>query len=237
MKANKKMLPSVAAVILIISLFSLVLRYLSTYHINSSIFSEISGHITTLAETALPLIAAVAMLFAYVSCGGFKKPLLHALPYSLVWFITAFVEYFIAHNRAGYVLGHNLLLSGAWALFITVTMYAELLVLFFIIIFASRFFASRKYGKTLTANDYIASDDAFDFQNPVTVGIFSASAALFFYNLGIEIANTVKFISSCAGIYTLGEILYLAFEYVYVLALLFLSYYVAHLTKAFLAKE
>ena len=237
MKANKKMLPSIAAVILIINTLSLVLRCVSTYHVKSSIFSEISGHFTTLAETVLPLITAVALLSAYVISGSFKKPLLHALIYSLVWFITVFAEYLIVHSYAGYRIGHALLLSAGWSVLMTVTMYAELAVLFFIIIFAARIFANRRSGAERGINEYIFSESAFDFHNPVTVGIFSASALLFFYNLGVEIANTVEYLKSCAGIYTVWEIAYLVFEYLYVLGLLLLSHYIAFRMKSVFIKS
>ena len=236
MKVNKKALFCVSAAILILNLLSLAARYISTYHTNSGIFSEISGHFTTLTEAVLPLVAAVGMLVAYSVSGRLKAPLLCGLAYSLSWFITLFAEYFISHSYAGYVIPDALLLSAGWALLMTVTMYAELTVLFFIIIFAVRIFASRRYGKRLNTNEYINSDGAFDFQNPVTVGIFSASAAIFLYNLGIEIANTVSYLASSGGIYTAGELFYLVFEYVYILALFIFAHYVAHCARAILIK-
>ena len=235
MKANKKTLPGIAAVVVIFNVLALVLRYTSTYLIKSGIFSEISGHFTVLTETVLPLIVGAAMLAVYAVDRRFKKPMLHALVYSLFWFLPIFAEYFIMHSYAGYRILPALLLSVGWGLVMTAAMYAELTVLFFIMIFVFRFFASRKYGTGHSIDEYIFSHSAFDFHNPVTVGIFSAAAALFFYNLGIEIANTVKYLVSCAGIYTAIEILYLVFEYVYILARLLLSHYIAHSTKTIVA--
>ncbi len=237
MKANKKTLPGVAVLILLLNSFSLALRYISTYHTDISIFSEISGRFTTLAETALPLIAAAAMLAVYAAGGHLRLPLLHALIYSLSWFITFFSEYLILHVYSGYEITYSLLISALLGLLMAAATYAELTVLFFIIVFASRIFASRRYGAGSNIEKFILLDSAFDFSNPVAVGIFSASSALFFYNLGIEIANTVNYISSCAGIYTASEIFYLVFKYVYILALLLLSHLIAFRLKSVFIKE
>ena len=46
----------------------------------------------------------------------------------------------------------------------------------------------------------------------------------------MEIVNTVGYISSCTGIYTVGEIFYLVFEYVFILAMLLVSHYIGHLS-------
>ena len=173
------------------------------------------------------------MLLDYALCEKkYAAPLLDALYFSLAWFITVFFEYMIAHAYAGYRIGASLLLSLGWSLLMSAAIYAELIVLFFIIIFTSRIFASKRGAEEPNMKEYIGVGSAFDFENPVTVGIFSASAALFLYNLGMEIANTVSYVSSCAGIYTAMEIFYLVFEYLFILALLILSHFAAHLAAA-----
>lgn len=231
MKSIKKSPSAIAAVILAVNLLSLAISYISTYHAGSSVFSEISGLITTLTETALPLIAAASMLAAYSSVLHFKLPLLHALMYSLAWLITSFAEYFIEHSYAGYTLPSALLFSFVWGLLMAVAMYAELVVLFFIIIFASRIFASRRLGGTLVLDEHISKDRPFDFSDPIAVGVFSASTALFLWNLGMEIANTVNFILECAGLYTVSEIFYILFRYVFILGALLLSHFLAFFAK------
>lgn len=238
MKINKKtVLYAVILTVAAVNLVSLILSYASAYLLSSAALSYVSEYFSTLSETVLPTLTAVAMFCVYAA-SGIKKSLLYAVFYSLTWFFFFLASYFIDCSYSGYEIGYSLLFSALGAMLMAVAMYAELVVLFFIIVFASRIFASKRYGNALNFEEYIFEDHAFDFSNPVTVGIFSASAALFFYNLGIEIANTVKFIIECAGIYTAGEIFYLIFRYVFILALLLLCQYISFLAKSiFLKKE
>lgn len=233
MNTSKKTVQITTLSVIALNFLALAVRYICTYHIQNGILSEVSGLLTMITETALPLFAAVAMLAVYAFEQRFKHPLIHNLIYSFSWFIPLFFERFAEYSYSGYEVTYSLLLSLVWGLLMTVAVYAEHTVLFFIIIFASRIFANKRYAKPLSLAEYINSKPAFDFSNPVTVGIFSAAAALFFYNLGTEIANTVSFILSCAGIYTAGEIFYIIFRYVFILALLIFSHYLAHLAKRF----
>ena len=236
MKINKKtVLYAVILTVAAVNLVSLILSYASAYLLSSAALSYVSEYFSTLSETVLPTLTAVAMFCVYAA-SGIKKSLLYAVFYSLTWFFFFLASYFIDCSYSGYEIGYSLLFSALGAMLMAVAMYAELVVLFFIIVFASRIFASKRYGAGHEPSEYIFSEAAFDFQCPVTVGIFASSAALFFYNLGIEIANTVSFILDCAGIYTAGEIFYLVFRYIFILALLILSHYLSHLSKKLFIK-
>ena len=231
MKQSNKAVIKAAATVFIINFFVLIAQYVTNYLLQNNLLTAISEHLVTLAETILPLCAAAAMLSVYAAEEKFKKPLLHALIYALTWFITLYFEYFIAFCYSGYEVVYSLLISVLWALLMTVAMYAEITVLFFIMIFAMRIFASKRYGDGHGIGEYMPFKSAFDFRDPVAVGIFSAATALFLYNLGMEIANTVNYIASCAGIYTAGEIFYLVFRYLFILATLLLSHFVSFTVK------
>ena len=237
MNTNKKTVKIAAAAILALSLLSAVARYICTYHVKNGILTEVSGIFGMITETVLPLLAAVAMLAAYAECETYKRPLIHNLIYSASWLLPLFLERFSEYSFSGYEVGYALMISLIWGVLASIMIYAEHTVLFFIIIFATRIFANKCCGGFSGIKEYVHSDTAFDFSNPVTVGIFSAAAALFFYNLGTEIANTVSFILTSSGIYTAGEILYLVFRYVLILALLIFSHLASHLGKTFFIKN
>ena len=70
-----------------------------------------------------------------------------------------------------------------------------------------------------------------DLGNPVTAGLFSASAAMFVYKLVSEIIDTVSFINEVDGYYETGEIIYIVFRYFFLLAMLFVSHFAANYAK------
>ena len=235
MSLNRKTVSITVFSILGLNLISFLLSYTSSYLVSSTLFSYISEYFTTVCESMLPLFSAVAMLCIYTVTGSYKKPLINAIFFSLSWLITTYLEYVVTFANAGYEIISALIFSVLWAVLICAAMYAEISLLFFIIVFAARIFATRRYGTSGTA-EYILHDEAFDFSNPVAVGIFGSASLLFLYNLGMEIANTVSYISECAGVYLIGEILYLVFRYVFILALLLVSHLLSFKVKKLFIK-
>ncbi|MBR2432479.1 MAG: hypothetical protein IKB23_06130, partial [Clostridia bacterium] len=76
-----------------------------------------------------------------------------------------------------------------------------------------------------------------DFGSPVTVGIFSASAAMFVYNIISEIVDTVSYIRDVDGFYETGEIIYIVFRYFFILLLLLASHFITTFAKNKLTKS
>ena len=237
MRINKKTALITASAALCVNLISSILYYAASGLSATSLLSYISSFYSLFSETVLPIICAAMMLLAYAK-HGMRKPFAHCIFYSLAWFIPLFARYFSEYLGQSADLTYSLFFALLSSLFLSLAMYFEISVLFLIIIFAARIFASKNLGRSLDSTDILSADGAFDFTKPTPVGIFSASLALFFYNIGIEIANTVRFISDSAGVFTIGEIFYLLARYVFILALLLLAQKLAHLAKAFfLIKE
>ena len=70
-----------------------------------------------------------------------------------------------------------------------------------------------------------------NFDAPVTLSIFLASVGQFVYALSVEIKNAVDYLTEFAGNYRTGEIIYMTFCFVFVVAELIISHLVCYYLK------
>jgi hypothetical protein len=77
----------------------------------------------------------------------------------------------------------------------------------------------------------LSGNDPFDFSTPSAIGIFSGCFLLFLYNLIREIIDTIDFLGYANGFYESSEIIYMVAKYVFILAMLLVSYFSAYKLK------
>lgn len=186
-------------------------------------------YFTEIVNILLPILAATALFISYAK-HGVNKSLLYSLYFSLTWILHLFPYY--AYEYAYQRLDFEAVLAFAalHTVFMIIVVYIEITVLFLLMIFVTEKIAKKKYGSF--NKEIIFERTRFgDFDNPVSVGLLSASLAMFVYNLSSEIIDTVSFIRDVWGYYETGEIIYIVFRYFFILAMLFVSHLAANYAK------
>ena len=199
------------------NILTFLVYYTVFYLISNNAALYVFYYFTEILNTLLPLITATALFTSYAEC-GLNKCLLHALFYSLCWVPNLFPYYSFEYAYQGIEISAVLTFATIHTLFMVIVMYIEITVLFLLMIFVSEKIAR---GKTSAQGESAkVKINPTDFSNPKTLGIFSACAAMFVYNLVCEIIDTVSYIREVEGIYQTGEIVYILVRYIFILLLL-----------------
>ncbi len=85
--------------------------------------------------------------------------------------------------------------------------------------------------------DRLAEGRAFDLAAPATVALFTVSLIEFAIYLAKEIHTAVIYLTSYSGDYRMGEIVTMVFNFLLILAMLFITQLVCHYAKSFLVKD
>lgn len=230
MNSKNKLAYILVAIMAGVNILRFLLYYLSTYILESAALVYISSYFSEVTYMLLPLITAAFILRSYMK-SGFGKAMLYALPFCVTEILYLFPYRAFELAYEGYEITATLLFAILITLITVILNYAKTLFLLFIIIFLTRIFAKPKSKRKNDLNDSLADCGAFDFSNPETKGIFAASLNVFILSLISEIIDTVSFLLSYSGTYRTGEILYILFRYVFILAMLIISHALAYYIK------
>ncbi len=219
----------------LINLLTFLVYYTVFYVFKNQATLYIFYYFTELTASLLPVFAATALFTSHVKY-GVNKSLLHALFFSLSWILNLFPYYAYEYAYQRLNIDAVLAFAALHTFFMIIVIYIEITVLFFLMIFVTEKIAKKKYG-SFDKNIILKKTQFSDFGNPVTVGIFSASAAMFVYNIICEIIDTVSFLNDVQGYYETNEIIYIVFRYFFILALLFASHFISNFAKNKLTKS
>lgn len=212
-----------------INVLAFLVYYTAFYVFKNQVTLYVFYYFNELVSSLLPVLAATGLLTSYVKY-GVNKPLLHALYFSLTWILNLFPYYAYEYAYQRLEIGAVLTFAVIHTFFMIIVTYIEITVLFLLMIFVSEKIAKRRNGdfdKAIILKKNIPTD----FGDPVTVGIFSASAAMFVYNLVSEIVDTVSYILDVDGFYDTGEIIYIVFRYLFLLLLFLASHFISIFAK------
>lgn len=203
--------------------------YLQTFVITGAASFYILHFLTKTLETALLVFGATVLFCGVAAFGG--KYMLPRLPlFLLPRFLYSLPNDYLSFLSYGYdslesvVLG--LLLSVAQLL-----VYALLLLLFATLGMFLSHAATKKSKIPFSLRDGDGGEDIFDFSRASNLALLGIAGGVFLYNLISEIVNTVSYLMDYAGSYTVGEIVYMLFTYLFLLALAVGGYLLAVLVR------
>ncbi len=219
--------------LLLLNLFSFLVYYVTTISLENTVTVYIKSYYAEIADALLPIYASVALYVIY-SASGIRSALICAPLLSLSWVIYFFPYYAFDYALRGAYIDEVFYYSALASLISILIVLLKITIFFLCIAFFTRLWAkkiklSKKKYACILENRHV-----FDFSEPLTVGFFAAALLLFLYNLGFELYSTVTFIIDVTysySIITTGEILYIAFRYVFILALLLLSHIGSYIVK------
>ena len=211
-----------ALILSAINITVFLLYYLSSYVADSTAMAYVTQYFSELASRLMPIAGAAALTVAYTE-RGMKLSFLRAILYTLPLLLNAFPYYAFEYAYAGYTIDDVLLLAALESLITLILGYCEIVFLFLVMIFATRFFAKKKKRRAAEFSSDLSIKRAFDLSIPEVSGVMVAAFVTFAVALVPEIVDTVNFILDVAGTYRVGEIFYIAFKYVFILAILLFS--------------
>lgn len=212
----------------LVNLFLFILYYISTYRVSNPALLYTYTFVSDFLLTAIPLTAGAALTSVYAK-RSFKPIFLWALPISLTHIIYLFPTYAFEYAYAGYKIGDVMLISALTTLFGTLSLYVEIILLSLLIIFVTKSFARRR--GTDYKDELLKKSDIFNLYAPSSAGIFAGALVLFIYDVVLEIKDTVVFIGESAGVMTVGEIVYITVRYLFLMAVMLGSSFMANFCK------
>ena len=229
--ASKKLM----LVFLAVNLIEFALYYTASFIVYDvpvvyEIFVYLFKYFTQIANSLFPMVLATAMLVFYAHT-TFLKALAKAVPYTLTLLLYLFPYW--AFNFAYQYIEFSgvLILSSLYALGYLVVFYIKTLLLFLLMIFFIKIFASKDRTHR-SLEDIIAQRDALDFSEPAPKSIFLASLALFIYNIVLELTTvTIPYFKDSMGIYLAEEIFSLVLSYTVILVILLICYFTSFFVK------
>lgn len=200
----------------VLNLAAFFIYHLTTYTVGGTVAAFIFYYFHEAVEFCLPLIAALSLYATYLKRGN-GAALLRALPYSLTFLLFLFPYNAFTYAYEGIEIGGVMLFASLSALFSTVVIYIETVVLFLLIsLVSARLSIKRGRGDGIGALDIAGP---FDLDSPINCGILSAAGAMFIYKLVYEVIDTVNYLIDYSGTYLIGEIIYMVFRYIFLLIL------------------
>ncbi len=207
-----------------------LLYYISSYVTQSVAMVYISSYFSETVYMLLPLVTAALIITPYAK-HGIGRALLCAIPFSLTEILYLFPYRAFELAYEGYEITETLLFSLVITVITVILNYAKTALLLFIIIFLTRIFAKPRGNEKFSFKSAIYESCAFDFEKPLTKGIFGAALTVFIFATVSEIIDTVSYLLNYAGTYRASEILYILFRYIFILAMLIISHATAHYVK------
>ncbi len=223
----------------LLNLFSFLVYYLTTVSLPSEATHYVRAYYEEIADVLIPLFAAVSLYIIY-SAKGAKITAISALLFSLTWIIHYFPYYAFDYAIAGAYIDEVFYYSALATLIAIAIELVKILILFSAIALAARFRAKKIKLSKRKYKDILENCYTLDFRAPITVGFFAAALVIFLYKLGFELYATITFIidnSYSFSIITTGEIFYISFRYIFILALLFAAHFGSFFVKTRLLRS
>lgn len=217
----------------LLNLFSFLVYYLTEVSLPSEASYYVRSYYEETADVLFPLFAAVSLYIIY-SARGIRSAVVSAILYSLTHFIHYFPYYSFAYAFAGAYIDEVFYYSTLAAFIAIGIELSKTVVLFFLILVFTRIAAKKVKLSKKRYDGILENRAALDFAAPITVGFFASALLIFLYKLGFELYSTITFIidvSYSYSIVTTGEVLYIAFRYVFILLLLLLGHFGAFFVK------
>ncbi len=208
-----------ASALALVYLISFLLYYLSSYVFISVTLSFIYTYFTEITAALTPPIAAMLM-FLFYSEKGISAALIFGAVYSSLSIIYRFPLSMFGYAYDGYEISEVILISLTDTIIRLVFRFALYMLMFAVVLFSVRIFSSKKSN---SISDAMKSTEPFELSAPLAKGVFFCGAIIFIYKLIIEIIDTVKFLINYSESFTAGEILFIAFRYIFLLALLLIT--------------
>ena len=227
-KKEKEVFKKTAILLCAAWLLTFIVYHLMTYTVKGTFGAYFFFYWKEIFEFSLPVLAALSLYFTFVAFGR-SRALLRALVYSLAYLLFIFPYYAFVYAYEGYEITGVLVYASINAFFDIIVMYIELIVLYLLISIVT----GRAAMKRGIENERLVLKSAspLSLDAPLNLGIIAASSAMFIYKLTLEIIDTVSFFVSVGGSYVPSEIIYIAFRYIFILALLFAAYFIASFIK------
>ena len=198
-------------------------------------------------------VAAAAFLVLRCATRGIKNTLLNATLISLPNLVYTLPYYYLLGIERGGDTPSSLVMSLLVSVGYTAIFILHILALFFIIKRSVIFFSAKELAKDLPQKylsnltnemrcnciaqakdmlpEKLKEGKALDLSHPVSLAFFFASLFEFAIYFTTEVFNAASYLINYAGGYKSGEIAYMIFRFVFVLAMLFLSLAISHIVK------
>lgn len=214
--------------------------------------------VTGFFEFLMPVPFAVIL---YFTSRGEKIGVLatRALCFALPKIAYTLPYYYLYSLSYGYDSLEGLLISLGVTLGAVIIADLHVILLYFVIGFASRRIAAAKMRATLPHSyekkplglveaefqseiehdleGCIKKRGVFDISSPFIGAIFAAAGVEFVYSLATEIASTVSYLVEFAGDYRFDEIIYIVICFILILIELFAAHAVGYLAKIFITEK
>ena len=224
-----------ALILTLTNCVTFLLYYLSTYIFDSTALAYASLYYSEITSALLPMACAAALTVTYTE-RGINFSLLRSLIYTLTFIPYAFPFYAFENAYLGYTIDEVLFFASIQTLLSLIIAYLKITVLLLVMIFATRFFAKREKRRQGEFEANIPLKRAFDFSLPESAGVLVCAFVSFTVALIPEIIDTVNFILDYAGTYRIGEIIYIAFRYVFILGMLLVSQITVFFVRSMISK-
>lgn len=213
-------------------------------------------YLTSLIEYCLPLICATVALC--IGGGSIKKSVICSVLISIPRFVYLFPYYYLYQIAYGYDSLESLGLSALISLGLVALLAVHILILYFTAYFVMRLLTKKAVTESLppykknsqdkrdkaeilektelALPERIRDGGVIDLSVPVLLGIFAAALLDFLYPFISECISAVSFLITFAGTQTPEEILFMGLSFLYILAKLLLSYFLAVAVKSVATK-
>ena len=262
-KSSKINILSMAAFALI-NLLSISLLLISRFVFNANaafdttVFNYAEIFINRFIEFALVPIAATIIYIGGAN-GTKKSAIVRAILFSLPRTIYLIPYYYCYYRAELYDTAESLVLSSIVTFFGVLLMFVQILIFHAVFIVATGIIIKRQLIRDLppacrndmpkNLNELInektkenlkfipENRGVFDFNIPVTVGIFATVFLQFVISLLSEISTTASFLVSSSGNYGVDDIIYMTFSYVFILLELLSVHIICYSLKNLITKS
>ena len=238
---------SLSSALIYIPIFALsavltfLVYYLCSYISSVTALAYVSDFTIRLTTALYPLMVA-ALLTVYAAREKASHCYLIAIPFSLVYALYLYPHSYIESFASGYYLGDDAALYALFeTLFYVLALYVEIAILFtFITVVIKKVGTDGAKTKREKENALLLAmeeDEAKNLSRPCAIAFFGAAGIRFIYSLTLEIVETVRFLIRYAETFTLGEVLYMVFSYIFILLIFLGSYVLAYKFRLRLFKK
>ncbi len=184
------------------------------------VYKYIFAFYTEAAEFTAPMLLGFAMT-ALAEAKGLKYTLLrsgiHTLPYAVYVLLSEYIDTTISGGDFTYSLLRGAIYAAIGAIFF----YLQAVVVLFLV----RFLIKKLKGDGAAAG-------ALDTSSSLVKALFIACLIKFAIMLGLEIYTSIDYLIAFAGYYTVPEILYMIFRFIFIFAELFGCHILGYSIKA-----
>ncbi len=221
---EEKIGPVSIGALIFIYIISFLLNYIALYISSGTAMLFISSYFSEVCRIIISPTAAVLMLFAYCK-GGIRSAILRGIFFSVCTVIYTAPSSALNYAYSGYEITDVLILSllnSLLSAFYSVITYSLLFLIMLLIL--------KRCGNGDVKAE-LECARALDFSSPLSLAALSACGCVFVYGLIREIIDTVEFLIKYSESYTAAEIFTMLIRYVFILAMVFISYFITFSIK------